>query len=108
MSAEAAGVMYWWKPLAFLVGGLFAIIKGLLLYVWVRTTKDIKDNREDVSDLKDKIEKGYYTREHIDLIVQPLKDSVDRSNVIHGKLLEAANRQIELLQKIERADDRRN
>lgn len=105
MSAEVATASALWKPLVWVFGGLLALIKGLLIYIWVKTTGEIKDNKRSVDELKDKIEDGYYTREHIDLIVQPLKSSIDESNKIHSKLSESVDR---LTLKIERLDERSN
>lgn len=105
MSAEVATASALWKPLVWVFGGLLALIKGLLIYIWVKTTGEIKENKKSVDDLKEKIEDGYYTREHIDLIVKPLKESIDRSNEIHTQL----NTSVEKLTvKIERLDERSN
>lgn len=99
MSAEAATVGALWKPFVWLFGGLLALIKALLIYIWVKTTGEIKENKRSVDNLKEKMEDGYYTREHIDLIVQPLKESIDRSNDLHKELNENVK---ELSLKIER------
>lgn len=112
MSAEVATAGALWKPLAWVFGGLLALIKGLLIYIWVKTTGEIKDNKRSYDELKEKMEDGYYTREHIDLIITPLKQSIDRSNELHeksndshAKLCESVDK---LTLKIERLDERSN
>jgi len=89
MSAEAVGVATIWKPIIWVVGGLLALIKGLLIYIWVDSTKKTSQNTKDLRDFKSEVSTQYYSREHVDLIITPIKESLDRNTAATEKLHDA-------------------
>lgn len=88
MSAEVATAGALWKPLAWIFGGLLALIKLFIGYIWVKHTKDVEKLSESnaklqkkVSEMELDITKNYYDKEEITRhIVEPIREDMRETN----------------------------
>lgn len=88
MSAEVATVSVLWKPLAWIFGGLLALIKGLLFYIWVSHTKELEkqdkknsETQKEVATMKLDLNKNYYDKDEITRhIVEPIREDMRETN----------------------------
>lgn len=95
MSAEVATVSALWKPLAWVFGGLLAVIKLFIGYIWVRHQKDVEKLGDENSSLKKKVSemelnlnKNYYDKEEISRhIVEPIREDMRETNATLKSLM---------------------
>ena len=88
MSAEVATASALWKPLAWLFGGLLALIKLFIGYIWVSHQKDVEKLSSKNSALEQKVSsmelditKNYYDKEEIARhIVEPIREDMRETN----------------------------
>lgn len=88
MSAEVATASALWKPLAWIFGGLLALIKLFIGYIWVRHQKDVdkisakqSQIEKRQNDLELDITKNYYDKEEISKhIVEPIREGMRETN----------------------------
>lgn len=88
MSAEVATASVLWKPLAWIFGGLLAIIKLFIGYIWVRHQKDVDalkseivSQKSEMSEMRLDMTKNYYDKEEIGKhIVDPLREDMRETN----------------------------
>jgi len=88
MSAEVATASALWKPLAWIFGGLLALIKLFIGYIWVKHTKDVEKLSDSnaklqkkVSEMELDITKNYYDKEEITRhIVEPIREDMRETN----------------------------
>lgn len=88
MSAEVATASALWKPLAWLFGGLLALIKLFIGYIWVKHTRDVEKisarleaSEKTQADMKLDMTKNYYDKEEISRhIVEPIREDVRETN----------------------------
>lgn len=88
MSVESGAVAVLWKPLTWVFGTMFAIISSLLGLLWKDHKKSVSDNRDSIGEVNSKLDREYYTREHIDLLLHPVHTSLDKNTEAIGKLQE--------------------
>lgn len=86
MSAEVSLLAVLWKPVAWVFGGLLAILSTLVGLLWKDHKKSVEDNKQSINGVSDKLDKDYYTREHIDLILHPVHTSLDKNTEAIDKL----------------------
>lgn len=88
MSAEVATVSAFWKPLAWVFGGLLALIKVFIGYIWLTHKKDVDSLatkntalEKKVNDLELDITKNYYDKDEISRhIVEPIREDMRETN----------------------------
>lgn len=95
MSAEVATASVLWKPILWVFGGLLALIKLFIAYIWYAHKDDVKSIKSEVEETKKKnsaqdarvtkleldLTKNYYDKDEITKhIVEPIKEGQRDTN----------------------------
>lgn len=78
--------------LSWVLSTVTGIIAGLLALVWVRVQQDMKENKDAIADVHKKLEENFYSKEYTDLLLKPLKESLDRNTAVVERLDDAIDK----------------
>jgi preprotein translocase subunit SecG len=70
MSSGAEGIALLWKPLMWVLGGLFTVISLLVGAVWNANTKKVKKVSDDHEALSVKLLTDYMTKEQTEAMIE--------------------------------------
>ena len=96
MSVEVATT----KTLLWSLGGLVAVVKGLIVYIWWKNDDKQKIQDVEIRNLKLNLTTNYYDKEKIDFMMLPLQDAIhdnteatkDLRNAVHELAISIARK----------------